>query len=1094
MAEGKRVVDRISMSRSGRWVLCAGGGEVDLVDLLGAMPTRALPAIDGPVELVGRCVWGFDGNALTRIAPEDLRVLPTRAIVPGRPTGLIAGTGAACSDALVTGTPPCRVSVRDDAVFVEPIEQLADGEAIVALHGRRMIAASPGAVRAIDRGRGDAWKLGHLDGEVAAAGVLFSGRVVALLVRRPAADAISVLLGNGTRIHQIVVPHVLRWAVAEELGHAFVLAPDQSLTRIDLRYGRVIASGRAPIAITELAVDQDGRHAVLLGIDGEVLHVSTAELVQPAPASQAAARSAEPSAAGSDADTGTAEPTEALPDDPAPAAVTRSGGSQAVEDRTPAAPPIGVAIDVAGPPAPPIDARSAGPAVEPAEPRRPVVVPDDLPLALGPPPPRTPDATATGSPYPSARAHLDALLDIVAARTAVAIADAWNSGRLSASHATRRPHELEVEALLGGSGSFAPDKLTETKARLVERQDEASARAHASAARGIRLPFPSLARELRLSAVAAQILLVVAAPALRGEIARLFGVLSNDPGRPMVDRFLVEQIIAGDRSTLRDQIARELASDAPLVRHGVIEVEAGPVSLFTRLSVSDALLDRLRGVAPVRVDDAAVVRAADIPLEALVIAPEVKRALVLALAPPPPDHAPLRLVLRGRRGSGRHSVVAALAARVEREIVAIDTARFPRGRRETIAALRGALYRASMHGLIPVLSGLEQLEPTETDLRDAVCQVLRQHPGPLVVRTSPEGNLPLDQGFVSITLPALLETERAAAWADALGAARLRADSDLLAARYRIGPGVIRKVVGELAGRPQGWAGFEDATAVLDELARQHVAARLDHVARRIERMAHWEEVALPEELLDSLREFIGRARHRRTVYEQWGYDAKMTTSRGLTALFYGPPGTGKTMVAGVIAQELGLDMYRVDLARVVSKWVGETEKNLAEVFDAAEEGQMLILFDEADSLFAKRTDVRTSNDRYANLEVNYLLQRLDTFEGVAILTSNLDGAIDPAFKRRLSLRLQFPFPDEETRLRLWTSHVTPETPTLGELDFPELARRFPLSGGYIRNCALRAAFLAAHEGRPMRQEHLLRAVQLEYREMGKLSTSSRLE
>ena len=151
-------------------------------------------------------------------------------------------------------------------------------------------------------------------------------------------------------------------------------------------------------------------------------------------------------------------------------------------------------------------------------------------------------------------------------------------------------------------------------------------------------------------------------------------------------------------------------------------------------------------------------------------------------------------------------------------------------------------------------------------------------------------------------------------------------------------------------------------------------------------------------------------------------------------------------------------------------------------------------MFVEADSLFAKRTDVRTSNDRYANLEVNYLLQRLDTFEGVAILTSNLDGAIDPAFKRRLSLRLQFPFPDEETRVRLWAGHVTSRTPTAGDFDFPELARKFPLSGGYIRNCVLRAAFLAAHDGRPMRQHDLLRAVQLEYREMGKLSTSSRLE
>ena len=465
--------------------------------------------------------------------------------------------------------------------------------------------------------------------------------------------------------------------------------------------------------------------------------------------------------------------------------------------------------------------------------------------------------------------------------------------------------------------------------------------------------------------------------------------------------------------------------------------------------------------------------------------------MVLALAEPTPPHAPLRLVLRGRRGAGRHSLIAAVAARVEREIVAIDTARLPHARRELVAALRSALFRASLHGLVPVLSGLELIDPTDVEVRDAVRQVLRTHPGPLCIRTSPESTLPLDPGFASVVLPSLPETERAAAWVTLLGKAGLTADHDRLASRYRIGPGIIKRVIAELT---LAGAGKGDATAALDEQIRQHVAARLDHVAKHVERLAHWEDVALPDELLDSLREFIGRARHRRTVYERWGYDAKMTTSRGLTALFYGPPGTGKTMVAGVIAQELGLDMFRVDLARVVSKWVGETEKNLSEVFDAAEDGQVLILFDEADSLFAKRTDVRTSNDRYANLEVNYLLQRLDTFEGIAILTSNLDGAIDPAFKRRLSLRLQFPFPDEETRRLLWTAHVTPETPIAGDFDFVDLAKRFPLSGGYIRNCALRAAFLAAHEGQPMGQQHLLRAIQLEYREMGKLSTTSRLE
>jgi SpoVK/Ycf46/Vps4 family AAA+-type ATPase len=215
-----------------------------------------------------------------------------------------------------------------------------------------------------------------------------------------------------------------------------------------------------------------------------------------------------------------------------------------------------------------------------------------------------------------------------------------------------------------------------------------------------------------------------------------------------------------------------------------------------------------------------------------------------------------------------------------------------------------------------------------------------------------------------------------------------------------------------------------------------------------------------------------------------------MSTSRGITALFQGQPGTGKTLVAGVVARELGLDLYQVDLSKVMSKWLGETERNLAKIFDATEDGQAILLFDEADSLFARRTEVRSSNDRYANLEVNYLLQRLDSFEGIAILTTNSGGSIDPAFKRRLSFQLSFPFPDEETRAALWRSHLPPALPRAHELTFDALARKYQISGGYIRNACLRAAFLAAQEERPLHQEHLERAVALEFAEQGKLTTS----
>jgi SpoVK/Ycf46/Vps4 family AAA+-type ATPase len=193
-------------------------------------------------------------------------------------------------------------------------------------------------------------------------------------------------------------------------------------------------------------------------------------------------------------------------------------------------------------------------------------------------------------------------------------------------------------------------------------------------------------------------------------------------------------------------------------------------------------------------------------------------------------------------------------------------------------------------------------------------------------------------------------------------------------------------------------------------------------------------------------------------------------------------------MVAGVIARELGFDLYRVDLSRVLSKWIGETERNLGEVFDAAEDGQAILLFDEADALFARRPEVKSVVDRYANIEVSYLLQRLDTFDGIAVLTTSLSTSSDPAFARRMSLRLAFPFPDEEMRQELWRVHLPVSVPRQGELDLEALARKHQLSGGYIRNSALRAACLAAQEGSALTHDHLERAINLEYREMGKLT------
>jgi len=248
------------------------------------------------------------------------------------------------------------------------------------------------------------------------------------------------------------------------------------------------------------------------------------------------------------------------------------------------------------------------------------------------------------------------------------------------------------------------------------------------------------------------------------------------------------------------------------------------------------------------------------------------------------------------------------------------------------------------------------------------------------------------------------------------------------------------------------------------------------------------EDVVLSSDTLEQILSLVHRVRHARRVYDDWGFGGKIARGRGTAGLFSGPPGTGKTMVAGLIARELDLELYQVDLSKVVSKWVGETEKQLAKLFDAAEAGHALLLFDEADSLFAKRTEVKSSNDRYANLEVNYLLQRIEAFGGISLLTTNLDTSIDPALRRRLAAHITFYPPDLTERAGLWEQFLTAKAPKSASYDFESLAHDFPdMTGANIRNAVISAAFLAAADDSVITQHHLVRSGRCEYRSMGRV-------
>ncbi|HKE19770.1 MAG TPA: ATP-binding protein [Kofleriaceae bacterium] len=1049
---------------------------LETVDALGTAPRRGLPCTElVDFGCVGEEIWFVAGGMVRRhdLERDEEVGRGTDLGEDGAPGLLQPASGDREASALWIGPRRLLLHASDDGLEVDDVTADAPADAFAAaVPGRRLLVARGRELRVSGAGRAEPTTsaLPGGDGLVVSGGALFGGRAFALMSGVDGVSAFDVVRPGGSLIHHIELPRSERCALAEARGLALVAAADGRLLAVDLRYGRVLGEEAAPIEVADLAIDANGRFVTLAGFRGEggplrVLHIPYTDLfgtgrgVARAPAVDAGAAVELPS-----------EPEPAPPPaQSAPAANKRRGSSP---PDAPDAPDALDALDIPDVPLYALGSRA----------RRPTTAPP--PGAL---------------PYDAPGQHLSDTLDLVAAWAARAIADAWDSGRLSLPNQDLRPFQQEVMALVGSRMGGAADILAVADQRVHDAAIAVSRRAQATLAAGGPLPFVELAIEFGLSDMASRVLAVAAAPSLRGEIARLYGVLANDEGRPVCDRYLIELLLAAQDYNLRNLVASELDPDSPLVKYGLVRVlqVSADQYLFAPVTVEPILLARLRGdpYASGGTTSVAVIRHADRTLAELAAPRALKRDLVQALAEPTAPDRSARLVVRGRPGSGRTSLMAALASRVGKPLAVIDAELLPRGR-ALAPALRAELRLALLRGAVPCVCGLELLDRDDSEGIEHVREALRTHPGPIGFRTSPEQRMPLDPGFLDFTLPALDEGARLDFWRGALERRALDPEgAAAMAARFRVGPGTIERVVSLVAARRSAEAREpDDVAAELGRAARQHIDVRLGKVATHIERLARWDQVALPDDVLDSIREFIGRVKHRRTVYESWGFESRVSTARGLVALFYGPPGTGKTMVAGLIARELGLDLYRVDLARITSKWIGETEKNLAEVFDAAEDGQALILFDEADSLFAKRTEVKSSVDRYANLEVNYLLQRLDSFEGVAILTTNLEGSIDNAFKRRMTLRLAFPFPDEDMRVRLWTAHIPPEVPTRGDFDFADLARRFPMSGGYIRNSALRAAFLAAQEALPMSQEHLLRAIQLEYRELGKLSTSGRIE
>lgn len=401
---------------------------------------------------------------------------------------------------------------------------------------------------------------------------------------------------------------------------------------------------------------------------------------------------------------------------------------------------------------------------------------------------------------------------------------------------------------------------------------------------------------------------------------------------------------------------------------------------------------------------------------------------------------------------------------------------------EALAADRFALLSAHClaRGRVPIIT----LAGEQTGDAPPHTPPQWEHPCPLLLIGRPGAQLPpLRTPIIDVQLPGASMQARQQLWAALLP--ELAAEAPRLASSYSVGPMTAQRVVADVLYR----SALEDRPPQIADVVdsvRLRSQVNLPGGVYRVQPKASWDHLVLHPDKEEQLRDAIGRLQHRGQVIERWGFLRDRPGARGVRIMLSGPPGTGKTLAAEVLAREIGVDMLVVDLSRVVSKWLGETEKNLARVFDVAEGIQAVLVFDEADALFGKRTEVSDAHDRYANLETAYLLARLERFDGLTVLTTNLRQNIDPAFMRRMEFAVDFHEPSERERRLIWRCHVPEAVPCTEDVDFHELAALFPLVGGHIRNAAVAAGFLAAARGQRLSREHLIRAIWREYEKSGR--------
>ncbi|BFU95598.1 MAG: ATPase AAA [Nitrospira sp.] len=639
-----------------------------------------------------------------------------------------------------------------------------------------------------------------------------------------------------------------------------------------------------------------------------------------------------------------------------------------------------------------------------------------------------------------------------------------------------------------------------TMDRLSREIDERSSLSKRS---GVSLRLDKLCESFHLSPFDRDALLLAAAPELDIRYERLYAYLQDDVTRKKPSIDLILNLLCSSVQEKLEMRAR-FSRSAPLLRSQMLTVSEDPnyphsqlLSKYVKVDerILNCLLDRddldshLLGYAQCVTPRA---ECAELSLPS-----EIKQRLMILVRQAADRRTPLILYFQGGYGVGKQSTAEGLCQALSLSLLVVDLRRLVQSDQATFETILERVDReAVLREAAIYYRDFDLLLTDEKRLwLEAFVATVEANPrltflGGTVtwepvdaLRCIPFIRVPFDRpGFA----------DRVRLWEKTLshyGLTSTGLDLNVLANKFQLSGGQIE----DSTVTAQNLALFRDPESPQPAMSDFVVACRLQSqrklsmLARKIQPHYTWDDIVLPADRLQQLREICNQAKHRALVYEQWGFDKKLSMGKGLTILFAGPSGTGKTMAADILAHELTLDLYKIDLSMVVSKYIGETEKNLASIFNEAAHSNAILFFDEADALFGKRSEVRDAHDRYANIEVGFLLQKMEEYEGVVILATNFRKNMDDAFVRRLQSTVEFPFPSVEDRLRIWQGLWPSETPRSPDLTLAFMASQFEISGGHIRNIALAATFLAAEEQTPVRMKHLLAATRREYQKIGKL-------